>query len=68
MRFKMAEKASSGEPIEYWFNLKTGEVELGKQSAASYRVGPFETAAEAAEALKTLAQRSARWREEEESD
>jgi hypothetical protein len=64
----MVDKASSGEPIEYWFNLKTGLVEVGKQSAAPYRVGPFETEAEAAVALKTLAERSAKWREEDERD
>lgn len=65
----MFEKASSGEPIEFWFNLKTGLVEVGKQSAAPYRVGPFETAAEATNALKTLAERSAKWdTEDEESD
>jgi hypothetical protein len=62
----MVEKTSSGEPIEFWFNIKTGLVETGKQSAAPYRVGPFETQIEAANALKTLAERSARWREEEE--
>ena len=64
----MVDKASSGEPIEYWFNLKTGLVEFGKQSAAPYRVGPFEAEAEAAAALKTLAERSAKWREEDELD
>lgn len=62
----MVEKASSGEPIEFWFNLKTGLVETGKQSAASYRVGPFDTEAEAANALKTLAERTAKWNVEEE--
>jgi hypothetical protein len=62
----MVEKASSGEPIEFWFNLKTGLVEAGKQSAAPYRVGPFDTAAEATNALKTIAERSAKWNDEDE--
>lgn len=62
----MVEKASSGEPIEFWFNLKTGLVEPGKQSAAPYRVGPFETEAEAANALKTIAERTSKWNEEDE--
>ena len=64
----MVEKTSSGEPIEYWFNLKTGLVEKGKQSAAPYRVGPFATQSEAGDALKTMARRSAAWQEEEEQD
>ncbi|MEY2694463.1 MAG: hypothetical protein RL142_811 [Actinomycetota bacterium] len=61
----MVDKASSGEPIEFWFNLKTGLVEVGKQSAAPYRVGPFDTEAEAATALKTIAERTAKWNDEE---
>lgn len=62
----MVDKASSGEPIQFWFNLKTGLVEVGKQSAAPYRVGPFNSEAEAANALKTIGERSARWNDEEE--
>lgn len=61
----MVEKASSGEPIEFWFNLKTGLVEAGKQSAAPYRVGPFDTEAEAANALKTIVERTAKWNDED---
>ena len=56
---------SSGVPEEFWFNLKTGQVEFGKLSAASYRVGPFDTELEAKNALKTLAARSIKWREDE---
>lgn len=59
---------SAGVPQEYWYNLKTGRVEFGKQSAASYRVGPFESEQEAAKALEILASRSRDWAEEERED
>ena len=59
---------SSGIPEEFWFNLKTGLVEFGKQSPASYRVGPFGTESEAKNALSLLAHRSKTWATEDESD
>lgn len=54
------------EKPEFWFNLKTLKVEVGRKSAAAYRVGPFSTKAEAAAALSTLNARSAQWRDDEE--
>ena len=57
---------SSGIPEEFWFNLKTGQVEFGKLVAAAYRVGPFATAQEASKALETLASRSKAWDGDEE--
>jgi hypothetical protein len=54
------------EKPEFWFNLKTLKVEVGRKSAAPYRVGPFETKAEAQAALSTLKTRSAEWSAEEE--
>ncbi len=53
------------ETPEYWFNLKNLKVEVGKQSAADYRVGPFATRAEAAAALETLRARSRAWQSDE---
>lgn len=53
---------------EYWFNTKTGLVEVGKQSAAVFRLGPFATRLEAEGALALLKKRSQEWREENESD
>jgi hypothetical protein len=50
---------------EFWFNLKTLKVEVGRKSAAPYRVGPFDTEKEAKAALTTLAERSAKWGAEE---
>jgi len=53
---------------EYWFNLKTLRVEVGKKSPASFRVGPFRTREDAQGALTTIASRNRVWREEEQSD
>jgi hypothetical protein len=64
----MVDQTSSGEPIEFWFNVKTGLVEFGKHSAAPYRIGPFRSEAEAAGALKLLAERSKKWQEDDEAD
>jgi hypothetical protein len=56
---------SAGNPEEFWFNLKTNRVEFGKLTAASYRIGPFRTEAEAKNALKLVAERTTKWDEEE---
>jgi hypothetical protein len=56
------------EKPRYWFNLRTLEVEVGLKSAAAYRVGPFDTEAEAKSALKILRERSQSWSEEEAAD
>lgn len=53
------------EKPEFWFNLKTLKVEVGRKSAAPYRVGPFATEAEAKAALATLKARSEEWSAEE---
>jgi hypothetical protein len=51
---------------EFWFNTQTKMVEIGKQSAAIYRIGPFETFEEASRALETIEQRTRDWQREEE--
>jgi hypothetical protein len=56
------------EPREYWFNTKTGEVEVGKQVAAIYRIGPFDSQADAARALEILAERSRAWASEDDKN
>lgn len=56
------------EPEKYWFNTKTGEVEKGRQAMAMDRVGPFDTEAEAVQALEKLQQRSEAWEAEEASE
>ena len=54
------------EPKEYWFNTNTNQVEVGKQAAAIYRIGPFSDYETAARALQILEERSRAWRDEEE--
>lgn len=51
--------------VMFWFNPKTGEVERGPQSIALDRIGPYETAAEAARAPEMIAERARKIREEE---
>ena len=46
---------------EYWYNVKTGQVEQGFLSPAPNRVGPFDTHEEAEHALEKLRENSARW-------
>ena len=50
---------------QYWYNLKTGQVEHGYESPSVDRAGPFATAAEAARAPEVLRERSAKWAAEE---
>ena len=53
---------------EYWFNLRTKQVEVGKQSAALYRIGPFKTFEEASRAEQIVAERAKAWREAEQRE
>ena len=50
---------------QYWYNLRTGEVERGFESPSVDRAGPFDTPEEAARAPQVLAERSRAWSEEE---
>lgn len=54
--------------MAWWYNHKTGEVEERQQSLGSDRDGPFETREEAERAPEIAAERSQRWREEDESE
>jgi hypothetical protein len=49
----------------YWYNMHTGQVEQGFQSAAPDRVGPFDTREEAEHALEKLRANSAKWAEDD---
>ncbi|MEV7972117.1 SPOR domain-containing protein [Cellulomonas sp. NPDC089187] len=49
----------------FYFNVETGEVEQGKQSSWSSRLGPYPTREAAEEALSTARQRTAAWDEED---
>ena len=60
--------SEQAEHPEFWFNTKTGEVEVGFQTAAPYRIGPFATREEAAKALEIIAERARKLRLEDESE
>jgi hypothetical protein len=53
---------------QYWYNMKTGEVEKGYQSSVVDRVGPFSTHEEAEHALEKLRANSAKWAEDDAAD
>ncbi len=53
---------------EYWFNTKTNQVEIGKQSLSLERLGPFETFEEAKNALQIIALRANALRDEDAED
>ena len=50
---------------QYWYNMKTGQVEHGYESSVVDRVGPFGTEEEASHALEKLRANSAKWAEDE---
>lgn len=53
---------------KWWFNTRTNQVERGLKSNSQDRIGPFETEAEAKNALETVKLRSQKWREEEQTE
>lgn len=53
---------------KYYFNTRTGEVEVGRKSPWTRRMGPYGSYAEAAQALETAAERNAQWDEEDDED
>jgi hypothetical protein len=52
---------------EWFYNIKTGEVEEGRQSLASDLDGPFASRDEAARAPEIIAERSRKWAAEDSS-
>ncbi len=50
---------------EYWYNPSTGEVEQGRQSPWTDRMGPYPTREAAQEALDQAARRTEAWDEED---
>lgn len=50
---------------EYWFNVRTGEVEEGAQSSWSQLLGPYPTRQAASEALKRVKENNEAWEDEE---
>ena len=56
------------EQTEYWFNMQSGLVEVGKQSLALYRIGPFDDYESAENALEIIATRSAAWADDDDEE
>lgn len=54
-----------GEHEEYWFNPTTGEVERGRRSPWTDRMGPYPTREAALRALAIAAARTEAWDEED---
>ena len=50
---------------KYWFNIRTKQVEVGLKSSSEDRIGPFETASEAANAEASVKARAQPWAEQE---
>jgi hypothetical protein len=50
---------------EWFYNIKTGEVEEGRQSIASELDGPFTSREEAQRAPEIIAERSRKWAAED---
>ncbi|MGO1316511.1 MAG: SPOR domain-containing protein [Cellulomonadaceae bacterium] len=54
------------ESPQYYFNVTTGQVELGKESPWDQRMGPYPTREAAAQALGRAQARTEAWDEEDE--
>lgn len=54
--------------VEYYFNVRTGEVEEGKRSNPAGLLGPYPTREEAEQALAKVEQRNEAWDEMDEED
>lgn len=50
---------------KFWYNMKTGLVEVGYESAVVDRVGPFDSREQAENALQVLRKNSQQWEKEE---
>jgi len=49
----------------WWYNIVTGKVEHGPGAPNSQRLGPFDTEAEAANALELARKRNESWAEQD---
>lgn len=52
---------------EYWYNTKTGQVEVGRQSGWTDLMGPYATEEDARNALTRASDRNEQFDEEEEA-
>ncbi|WP_218219979.1 SPOR domain-containing protein [Nesterenkonia sp. Act20] len=51
---------------EYWFNVRTQQIEEGAQSSWKHLLGPYASREEASEALKRVEENNEAWDDEEE--
>lgn len=52
---------------DYWYNVNTGEVEVGPQSDWPQLIGPYKTREEAQHALEQVKANNERWDAEDDS-
>lgn len=53
---------------EYWYNVRTGQVEQGAQSSWKKLLGPYPSYAEATRAMERVKANNEAWDEEEASE
>ncbi len=53
---------------EYWFNIVTGQVESGPQADWSQLLGPYNSRAEAEQAMTKVRERNEQWDAEDEAE
>jgi hypothetical protein len=52
---------------EWFYNIRTGNVEHGRQSSWEDLMGPYDSAAEASQAISIAAKRNAQWEDDDAS-
>jgi hypothetical protein len=69
MKRNQGSAGGAEQPIDgYWFNTKTLKVEKGLLTAAPFRIGPFATEQEAANALEIIRARAKAWLSDDEAN
>ena len=63
MRVPGRRRKPDGKKAGYYYNLETGQVEVGLVSDWTKRIGPYPTREAAAAALESAARRTADWDE-----
>ena len=53
---------------KYWFNTKIKQVEFGRKSLSVYRLGPYETEADALNAERDISEKGKKLIEEDQSN
>ncbi|OSM43903.1 hypothetical protein [Nesterenkonia sp. PF2B19] len=53
---------------QYWYNVRTGEVEQGAQSSWKHLLGPYDSHTEAARAMEKVRANNERWDESDSAE